>query len=270
MTDVIITDMSCTKRICGPLVAELWPSDPPRILSIPATGFSAEHVKWVNDFKSSHGGVFIEPFLKKYAQTTDFNKVALVGFSAGCWGVREILSNPVDAARVSLAYACDGLHGQYASGGVKIQAPWAAFADRAVAGEVCMIDSFSAIVPPGYPGTQETAHAIASHYDMTWMESGAVLIGDDLPAQQVSSLGEMHLIGAWPMGTKGNDAAAHIYQANKVQEAVWKGIIAPYLQHGPVAPTAPNSGGLATKIAVAGLALAAGILGWQLYEAMRA
>ena len=102
------------------------------------------------------------------------------------------------------------------------------------------------------------------------MTSGAVLIGDELAAQKVASLGELHLIGAWPLGTSGGDKAAHIYQANQVQEAVWRGIIAPFLQHGPAAGGGGSGGiSLGKGIAIAGVTAAAVIGAWQLYEAWR-
>jgi hypothetical protein len=221
----------------------------------------------VQDFRAAHGGRFLAPFIEQQTGSASFGNVALVGFSAGCWGIREILSGAEDASQVSLVYACDGLHGYYSNGQIAIQEPWLRFADRAVESSACMVVSFSAIVPPGYPGTKPSAEAMAARYAMGWTAPSAI---GQLGVQQAASRGALRLYGAWPAATAGTDAAAHVYQVNQVQEAVWREVIAPWMKGSAASGAGGGSGTGATKtIGIAAVAASAALLAWHLYKRRR-
>lgn len=232
MRDVIISDYACTDKICGSLVKELWPDTPPLVMTIPAKGASEAHRRWVEDFRATSGGRFLDPFISQRMDPSDVRSISLIGFSAGCWGVREILSDPEDSAKVSFVYACDGLHGKFGPGGeIIIQQPWLSFAGRAAGSKAMMVVSFSRIVPPSYPGTEPSAVQLGQHFGAQWSE-GVCLPSCDHPSsvvvQRFGQAGNLMLVGSWPKGP-GDDAAAHIYQANTVQPAVWRAYLAPWL-----------------------------------------
>jgi hypothetical protein len=233
-TNIVITDYSCTKYICGPMIEALFPEPElrPKILAIPATGFSAAHEGWVRDYQQKHGGEFVRPFAAERG-IRDVRRVGLVGFSAGCWGVGQILENPSDSALSDFVYTVDGLHGSYigAQKAVSIPEHWITYAKRAMRGEALFVNSFSAIVPPSYPGTQETAANLAAALGLSWAAEPGVLAGmpnGEVPLSRQLDAGAFHMLGAWPPGSPGMDAAAHIYQANVVQPAVWRAFIAPW------------------------------------------
>lgn len=164
--------------------------EPPVILSVP-TPPSSGHPNFaqvVSD-KQVGGMSFLESFVKARAADFpsghDLGRIGLVGFSAGCGMVRQVLSDPQDAARVSFAYFCDGLHGSWdgakgapnlspvarlsdpdsgaarvlRAGGVNAAS---AFALQAATGNTCMVNTYSEVIPEGYPSTTEVAHAINS------------------------------------------------------------------------------------------------------------
>lgn len=102
-------------------------------------------------------------------------RIALMGFSQGCQGVRMILKSQ-DAAYVEHAMAFDGIHGNWIGGSPNKRrdnvppesvGPWIAYADLASRGAVAVGGSppgkryctitHSSIVPPGYPSTTDTA-----------------------------------------------------------------------------------------------------------------
>jgi hypothetical protein len=244
MRHVIINDYNCGKDLCQRLAAELWPDSPPLILTIPASGPSEAHRKWVADYRAAHGG-FLVPFVGEHIDLDEVASVSLIGFSAGAWGVREILSDPKDAAFVAFVYACDGLHGQYVAGEVQVQQPWVDFARRALARETMMVVSYSNIQPPNYPGTRQSADALSRQVLGSGIGDSTscvkFLAGDQaLCVQQYTGAGNLYLLGAWPQGTPGTTAAAHIYQGGPIQAGVWREYLAPWLAEmsrgGPEAP----------------------------------
>lgn len=255
---VILVDMACSPTVCGPMLSELWPGDAPKLVSLPVSGLSAAHEAFVADYRASHGGAFLEPFLREHDALRP--NIALVGFSAGCWGVRSILADPEEAAMAGCVLVVDGLHGSYSAGKVTVHPAWLAYADRAAAGSSVLAVSYSAIVPGAYPGTRETAHALADRYGI------ALAPGDlaGLACQELGQRGNLALVGAWPPGTDGNDKAAHIYQANTVQDALWRAYLAPWSKDVlPVPPPAMPPGAAPSSSAGPLIALtlaAAGII----------
>jgi hypothetical protein len=88
-------------------------------------------------------------------------RIALTAWSAGYGAVRAILSQPAARARIDSVILLDGLHCDYAGGGGLEQqslAPFVRFAREAAKGRRLMVVSHSAIVPPGYASTTETAN----------------------------------------------------------------------------------------------------------------
>jgi hypothetical protein len=260
MSLAILMDFSCTKTICGPLQEELWPSsgERPKVIGLPvsAAGSSA-HERYVQEYRASHGGEFLTPFLEENGAPADAT-VAVIGFSAGCWGLGEILKE--EGNRVALAYAIDGLHGRYQEGRAVVGEHWLAYARRAAAGECFLLDSHSAIVPPGYPGTEETARALLAEFGVDYQrgshQGGLDSLLSDLPIQCCYRKQGLMVFGAW--NGAGNDAAAHIYQANGVQEAVWRGVIAPW--SAGALPGAGLIGGQLWKLLAFGAGVAGGYL----------
>lgn len=235
----IITDFSCTPRICGPLLEELWPNEPdrPAIAAIPVSSAgSANHEAWVSQYRADHDGNFLGPFLADRG-IAEGGDIALVGFSAGGWGIGEILKDPSDAAKVGLVYIVDGLHGRWTSAqpgvserltgassvSVQVGEHWLATARRAAGSELSMLVSYSRILPPTYPGTRETALAIVA-------ATGASTVDVDigLDCEEAHAVGSLALCGFSPPSVAPDGPEAHIYQANEVQEAMWKAAIEPW------------------------------------------
>jgi hypothetical protein len=77
-------------------------------------------------------------------------RVAAIGFSEGCSGIKQLLSNYTDADQIDFVYACDGMAGQVdASGAVYTQSiePWVNFALRAAQGKTMMVVTHTEIIP---------------------------------------------------------------------------------------------------------------------------
>jgi hypothetical protein len=103
----------------------------------------------------------LNTILKQYAPDIRPMRVACLGFSEGCQGVRALLSSP-DGGRIDGAIAIDGIHAQYQQGSkTKIVpaylTPWGAFGKRAAQGRTLLAITASSIVPPGFASTTETA-----------------------------------------------------------------------------------------------------------------
>jgi len=97
--------------------------------------------------------------LKKYANDVRPQRIALLGFSQGCQGVRSVLRCP-DARRVDSVIAIDGIHAQFQPGSHTALNPgyltaYSAFASLAADGARLMVNTTSAIVPP-YPTVSTT------------------------------------------------------------------------------------------------------------------
>jgi hypothetical protein len=87
-------------------------------------------------------------------------RIALSAWSAGYGAVEAILRTPYGKKRVDSVVLLDGLHCDYAEGGLNAaqMEPFVAFAKRAAAGERLMVVSHSSIIPPGYASTTETSN----------------------------------------------------------------------------------------------------------------
>lgn len=97
--------------------------------------------------------------IKKYAPGVTPLRVALLGFSEGCHGVRNLLASG-DGGRVDSVVAVDGVHTPYVNGkqvDPNTMKPWFEFAKQAVVNSRLFVDTHSSIVPPGFASTTETA-----------------------------------------------------------------------------------------------------------------
>jgi hypothetical protein len=222
----IIMEMACTSHVCGSMMAQLWP-DPatrPYLVQETASGFSAAHRDHFTAIAAANGGRLIGPVLaKRGVDPADVSEVALVGFSAGCWGVAEMLSDP-DASSVSTVLCVDGLH--YPTG-----AKFEPFAARAAAGEVMLVDLYSAIPVTGYTSTRDSARKLAG------------IVGAPAVSPLLSGADESFQSGHfYAIGFPGSDKQAHIDQVNRYQPLAWEAIVAPWLGSSPGARIDPGGG----------------------------
>lgn len=114
---------------------------------------------WAQSLAPYGGGV--RAMIAKYAPGVTPLRVGLLGFSASCQGVAQVLSSS-DGGRVDAVVAVDGIHVGYLDkvkhvlnpAGMK---PWLDFAALAANNERLFLDSYSSVVPP-YASTTETAN----------------------------------------------------------------------------------------------------------------
>lgn len=107
--------------------------------------------------------------LKKFAPGIRPSRIALLGFSEGCQGVRAMLRSN-DARRIDSAIAIDGIHGQFKPASKTDVEPaylsaWAAFARMAAEGSRLFVDTTSSIRRE-YPFLSTTQTA-----DWIWREA---------------------------------------------------------------------------------------------------
>lgn len=245
MKPAIIMEMACTSHVCGPMLAELWP-DPatrPYLVQESVSGFSAAHKSHFQAIAAANGGRMIMPILQKRGvPVSDVSEVALVGFSAGCWGVAEMLADP-DAAMVSAAMCVDGLH--YPTG-----SKFEAFAKRAAASGALLVDLYSAIPVTGYSSTRDSARRLAGVV-------GASQVDPLLPGSDESfATGHFYAVG-FP----GSDKQAHVRQVQTYQPMAWEAFFLPWLgsRQGPgfTGSKLPTPGTLAGSVAPSGVSAAA-------------
>ena len=100
----------------------------------------------------------------KYCQNSELSvgRLALSAWSAGYGAIGKILAREADADRVDTVLLADGLHVGYEPGkrhqlnSLQME-PFTLFSYQAAAGEKLMGITHSAIVPPGYASTTQTA-----------------------------------------------------------------------------------------------------------------
>ena len=242
--DIIIADYSCTSTVCKTLLALIWPDEVtrPAVLEIPENrAGSSVHAQWVTDFRQKNQGAFLDPFIAQRLGNVPIGRIGVIGFSAGNWGIEQVLNNQEEAQRIDFAYAVDGLHArEMPDKSVIIPPAWLAFAQQSQTNDKMMLVSFSQIKPPTFPGTQPSAHLLGDQLGAKWLTAGGDTIAslsslvypnvetpEAVPIMEYGTVGNLHMVGSWPVGTKGNDAAAHIYQSRQVQAALWTTWIAP-------------------------------------------
>jgi hypothetical protein len=148
-------------------------------------------------------------------------RVALSGWSAGYGSIFRILSRPKDAARVDAVFLADGMHTGYEPNDRRQvlhagMAPFLSFAEAAARGEKLMAVTHSAIVPPGYASTTETARYLVDRLNLT---PAAERAPEPRPGMQQTSndeRGNMHV-----MGYAGGDARAHCDHLYGISATLW-------------------------------------------------
>jgi hypothetical protein len=122
-----------------------------------------------------------------------FDPITLVGWSAGCGALRELLKQPAAVARVDRVVAIDGIHTDYVNGRpgpleshletAKLE-PWLAFAREAMAGRKQLFVLHTEIFPGTFASTTETADWLLRELDLRrravaeWGPMGTVRLSD--------------------------------------------------------------------------------------------
>jgi hypothetical protein len=122
-----------------------------------------------------------------------FRPITLVGWSAGCCALRELLRQPASVSRVDRVVAIDGIHTDYVDGKpgpleshletAKLE-PWLTFAREAIAGRKRLLVLHTEIFPGTFASTTETADRLVRelglrrHAVARWGPMGTVLLSD--------------------------------------------------------------------------------------------
>jgi hypothetical protein len=152
----------------------------------------------------------------------EIRRVALSGWSAGYGAIWRILEREIDDRRIDAVLLSDGLHAGFVEEGSQRDvnpaqlAPFALFADAAVKNERLFAVAHTAIVPPDYASTTETANYLLRSVGA--VRSPVHLEGPRPQMVQSSraSLGSFHVLGF-----DGGDEAAHCDQLHAVGETLF-------------------------------------------------
>lgn len=101
----------------------------------------------------------IRTAIQQYLPGVTPRRVAVLGFSESCHGVRNLLKSG-DGGYVDAAVAIDGVHTPYVGSkqvDPNTMRPWLDFGRLAVENRRLMVVTHSSVVPPGYASTTETA-----------------------------------------------------------------------------------------------------------------
>ncbi|MEM6333526.1 MAG: hypothetical protein AAF823_09340 [Planctomycetota bacterium] len=150
------------------------------------------------------------------AEDGDWGRVAVTSFSAGFGAVRELLKHERYTERIDAIQMADSIYAGYVGDPEQRavnpahMAGFAAFAERAAAGERVMVVTHSYIVPPGYAGTHETADYLAERVGVAF-ESVDEEGPGGMRIDRRATVGGLHLIGG-----AGDDAAAHMLHLTRM------------------------------------------------------
>ncbi|NUL83351.1 MAG: hypothetical protein HUU60_11615 [Armatimonadetes bacterium] len=140
-----------------------------------------------------------------------FDRVALIAFSAGFGGVREILNQPKAAERVDRLLMLDSIHAGYEADGIEPRkdqmAPFVRFARLAAEGKRRMAVTHSQVRPAGYASTTETADALAGALELRW-RSASENLAPRLKLYRRCDRGRLTLLGF--AGDTGEDHMQHL------------------------------------------------------------
>lgn len=204
----------------------------------------------------------IRAAIRKYAPDVSPTRVALLGFSESCHGVRNLLSSH-DAEYVDAVFAIDGIHTPYV-GKKQVDAntmlPWLNFAAKALLNVRLFVDTYSSVLPPNFASTTETADWLWSKLTVDEppvmvppvppIEVPPMPIKVGVPPAVVPYTVEYweppwlpfrRMGGAVFLGCKNRDGpgyADHIYQAKAILPAVLKALLAE--RWNAVDPAAPD------------------------------
>jgi hypothetical protein len=178
-----------------------WADQPPLLLEWPGQVGGGGHASWSEPARRlrDQDGAILPNLCSRYRQFLggdlgDMGRIAVVGFSAGSnSGVRELLRNAYDRARIDFVAAVDGMHPMISTRRVRssenpedFYADWSAqmqpFAEYALlaaddqgASMVC-----TASQVPAVPGIAPSGMALASLYQWVALRSAAT--GPRMPA----------------------------------------------------------------------------------------
>jgi len=247
-------------------------------------------------------GRLLPALFKRYERFLGFDldgasRIAVFGFSAGSnSGVRELLRNPEDRARIDFVAAVDGLHPNikpdrlgtplnlatprdyFADWNAELE-PFAAMAERAARHETMMIATASQVVPLGkYNAKTELAldALVADVSSRVAFVDPYIVPGFPTDRAEIRA-GERHPVPVRGDGLgnfvcfwySGSDKRAHVLQAQAVVPDIFRDYLVPSWTSGGFLPVGirlpsptgtPGAGGVSSDFALgAGLALAAGI-----------
>jgi hypothetical protein len=147
-------------------------------------------------------------------------RIALSGWSAGYGAIYKILARPDDAARVDAVVLADGMHVGYEPGSHRVRSaamtPFIDFAKAAAQGEKLMAVTHSAIVPPSYASTTETARFIRDQLNLTPAAEGSEEPRAGMHRTSNDARGDLHVTGY-----AGGDAHAHCDHLYAISTTLW-------------------------------------------------
>lgn len=146
-------------------------------------------------------------------------RVALSSFSGGFSGVRNLLKDPAALERIDTVVLLDGLHTGYSRDRLPTDAgmePFRAFARLAAAGQKTFVVTHTAIVPPDYASTTETADDLIRAVGASRSPYAGPTSPDGITPSSEAHAGNLHVYGF-----EGGDAAAHV-RALRHGRQVWQ------------------------------------------------
>lgn len=159
----------------------------------------------------------------KYCQNDELTqgRLALSAWSAGYGAIGKILAREADADRVDTVLLADGLHVGYEPGNRRQlnslqMEPFTLFSYQAAAGERLMAITHSAIVPPGYASTTQTADYLLR---VQGLEREPTRVPMARPGMVLVSHAEQGSF--YVRGYEGADAPAHCHHLYGLGETLW-------------------------------------------------
>jgi hypothetical protein len=147
-------------------------------------------------------------------------RIALSGWSAGYGAILRILARPRDAARVDAVVLADGMHVGYEPGSRTVRsgamAPFLDFAKAAAQGDRLMAVTHSAIVPPSYASTTETARFLVNRLSLRPAGERAVEHRSGMRQTSNDVRGNLHVTGY-----AGGDTRAHCDHLHAISATLW-------------------------------------------------
>jgi hypothetical protein len=190
LQDALLMDFACpdadVTRLGGPLlcpkagmsgastIEQTWADTPDMMPLVKSVGRENGQAEWWKS-KRGNGKSALKTVLSELGpmlpDATVVGRVGLIGFSQGCSGVRECLTDVIDAERLDFVYACDGMAGEIDSNGQVTRAslsPWTKFAVRAASGQGMMVVTTTEIVnkyrkTKGAANTEESSLALLKY-----------------------------------------------------------------------------------------------------------
>lgn len=191
LQDVILMDFACQTpkngpALGGPLqcptkgyegqstIEQAWSDAPGTTPTVLPVGKMNDQANWWKSKRQAGSGYALRAVFKTFANNFPKDsipgRVAAIGFSQGCQGIRELLVGQQDSERVDFVYACDGMHGHLSSAGKVTEEsiePWVRFGVEAASGHKMMVVTTSEVIPAnrsqGVAGTEETAVAFLEY-----------------------------------------------------------------------------------------------------------